>query len=121
MIHRHGTTKRYSDTTEFAGVVYLVEVPGVEEGDITVQTESLLANTQALLKQADSDRSLLLQVQIYLTDMSDYDGFNAVWDAWVPENCAPVRACVQVNRLAKPGWRVELVAIAAKRESSGGG
>ena len=49
---------------------------------------------------------------IYLRDMADYDAMNAVWDNWVPEGMAPVRACVQA-RLANPEMRIEVVVIAA--------
>ncbi len=45
--------------------------------------------------------------------MADYDTVNAVWDAWVPAGTAPARACVQVGRLASPGWRVEIAVQAA--------
>ena len=45
--------------------------------------------------------------------MADYDGMNAVWDAWVPEGTAPSRACVQAG-LAHPGWRIEAVITAAR-------
>ena len=61
-------------------------------------------------------RGTPLLVQVFLTDMDrDYDGFNAVWDAWLPEGTAPSRACVEVKGLAKPGWKVELVVTAAVR------
>lgn len=110
-IQRHGTTRRYSDSVVHQGTVYLVEVPGVE-GDIATQTASLLASVDQLLAEAGSDKSKLLMVTVYLVDMADYDGMNAVWDAWVPEACAPTRACVQA-RLANPGWRVEMAITAA--------
>jgi enamine deaminase RidA (YjgF/YER057c/UK114 family) len=113
MIQRQGTTRRWSDSTCHNGVVYLVEVPGIETGNITEQTVSLLANLELVMQQAGTDASHLLQVTIYLTDMADYDAFNTVWDAWIPEGCAPVRACIEVKGLAKPGWRVELVLTAA--------
>jgi enamine deaminase RidA (YjgF/YER057c/UK114 family) len=50
---------------------------------------------------------------LYLTDMADYDAVNAVWEAWLPPGCAPSRACVQVVRLAAPGWKVEIAVQAA--------
>ena len=114
MIQRQGTTVRWSDSTCHNGVVYLVEVPSIETGDITEQTISLLSSLDAVLRNAGTDKSCVLQTTIYLTDMADYDGFNAVWDAWLPEGCAPSRACIEVKGLAKKGWRVELVVIAAK-------
>lgn len=114
MIQRQGTTKRSSESTSHNGVCYLVEVPGIETGDIVEQTHSLLANLEQGLKDAGTDKSRLLQTIVYLTDMADYDGFNSVWDNWVPAGCAPSRACIEVKGLAKKGWRVELVVTAVK-------
>ena len=113
MIDRQGTTNRYSDSTRFNGVVYLVEVPTLETGDIAAQTEDLLNNLDKVLAKAGTDKSRLLQVQVFLTDMTDYEGFNAVWEAWLPNGCAPSRACVEVKGLARKGWKVELVLTAA--------
>ncbi len=112
-IQRHGTTRRYSDSVVHNGTVYLVEVPASTEGDIATQTASLLAGVDALLAQAGSDKRKLLMVTVYLADMADYDGMNAVWDAWVPDGHAPTRACVQA-RLANPAWRVEMAVTAAR-------
>lgn len=111
-IERHGTTRRYSDSVVHNGTVYLVEVPAVSDGDIAAQTASLLAGVDRLLAEAGSDKSRLLMVTVYLADLADYDGMNAVWDAWLPEGSAPTRACVQA-RLAHPGWRVEMAVVAA--------
>ena len=111
-IQRHGTTRRYSNSVTLGGTVYLVEVPSNLDADITAQMENLLASVDQLLVEAGSSRSRMLMVTIYLADMADYDAMNAVWDAWVPEGHAPVRACVQA-RLANSKYRVELVLTAA--------
>lgn len=112
-IQRHGTTRRYADSVVHKGTIYLVEVPATADGDIAAQTASLLAGVDRLLTEAGSDKSRLLMVTVYLADLADYDGMNAVWDAWLPEGSAPTRACVQA-RLANPGWRVEMAVIAAQ-------
>ena len=111
-IQRHGTTRRYSDSVVHNGTVYLVEVPANLDGDITAQTENMLAGVERLLAQAGSDKTRLLVATIYLSDMADYDAMNAVWDDWLPAGAAPVRCCVQA-RLANPGWRVEMAITAA--------
>lgn len=111
-IQRHGTTTRYSDSVVHNGTVYLVEVPSNLDADIGGQTASLLDGVDRLLHQAGSDKSHLLLVTIYLADMADYAGMNAVWDAWVPAGRAPVRACVEA-KLARPEYRVEMVLTAA--------
>lgn len=111
-IERHGTTRRYSDVVTHGNTVYLVEVPDTLSADIAVQTREVLAAVEKRLLLAGSSKSRLLMTTIYLRDMADYDGMNAVWDNWVPEGTAPVRACVQA-RLANPEMRVEVVVIAA--------
>ncbi|NTV69293.1 MAG: RidA family protein [Azonexaceae bacterium] len=111
-IQRHGTTRRYSNSVVHGGTVYLVEVPGNLDADLAAQTENLLASVESLLAEAGSDKSHLLMATIYLADMADYDAMNAVWDAWVPEGCAPTRACVQA-RLSHAQYRVEVALTAA--------
>lgn len=111
-IQRFGTTRRYSDVVVHNGTAYIVEVPSNLDDGIAAQTENLLASVERLLQQAGSDKTRLLQATIYLADMADYEAMNLVWDAWVPEGTAPVRACVQA-KLANPKFRVEIVLMAA--------
>lgn len=112
-IQRAGTTRRYSDFCVHEGVVHCVEVPPDETADVTTQTAQMLASLERYLIAAGSGKDRLLMATLYLVDMADYDAVNAVWDAWVPEGTAPCRACVQVLRLASPGWRVEVAVQAA--------
>ena len=112
-IERIGTTRRYSDVVIHDNTVHLVEVPQTLTADITGQTRELLASVETLLARAGSDKSHLLQVTLYLADMADYEAMNAVWDAWVPEGTAPVRACIGA-RLANPLYRIEAVVVAAR-------
>ncbi len=112
-IQRYGTTRRFSDVVAHHDTVYLVEVPQDLTADAGQQMQEVVSSIDRLLAQAGSDKSRLLMVTIYLANMEDYDAMNAVWDAWVPEGCAPVRACVEA-RLANPGYRLELAVIAAR-------
>lgn len=111
-IERRGTTALFSDSVVHQGTVYLVEVPSELSDGVAAQTENLLASVERLLVQAGSDKSRLLMVTIYLKDMADYATMNAVWEAWLPNGCAPARACVQAV-LANPAYRVEMVVTAA--------
>jgi len=111
-IQRHGVTRRYSDSAIYGNTVYLVEVPSNLGGDITAQAENLLASVDRLLLQAGSNKSRLLMATIYLADMTDYDAMNLVWDAWLPDGCAPPRACVQA-KLANSKYRLEIALTAA--------
>ncbi len=112
-IERVGVTQRYADAVIHHDTIYLVEVPQTLAADIAGQTREVLAGIDRLLEQAGSRNSHLLMVTIYLRDMADYDAMNAVWDAWLPAACAPVRACVEA-RLAQPGYRVEMAVTAAR-------
>ncbi|MBK1679028.1 RidA family protein [Rhodocyclus tenuis] len=111
-ILRFGTTRRFSDAVVHNGTAYIVEVPSNLDADISAQTENLLASIGRLLLQVGSDSARILQATIYLADMQDYDAMNRVWDAWLPEGSAPVRACVEA-KLANPQYRVEIALTAA--------
>lgn len=113
MIQRFDVGPRLSEMVVHNGTVYLAgQVPDTEDADITTQTREVLASIDALLARAGSDKSKILRAEIFLADLADFPGMNAVWDAWVPEGHAPARATVQA-KLARPGWRVEIVVTAA--------
>jgi enamine deaminase RidA (YjgF/YER057c/UK114 family) len=76
------------------------------------QTRHILAKIDALLAQAGSSKSRLLQVQIWLSDIRHYDEMNAVWDAWVDPENTPARATCEA-RMALSSVHVEIIAIAA--------
>jgi enamine deaminase RidA (YjgF/YER057c/UK114 family) len=95
------------------GTVFLAgQVPDTEDGDITTQTREVLASIDALLARAGTDRSRILMAQIFLADLADFPAMNAEWEAWIPQGQAPARATVQA-KLARAGWRVEIVVTAA--------
>jgi len=112
-IQRFGTTQRYSDIVVHNGTLYTVEVPTSIDTNIETQTSEVLGSIDRLLAQAGSDKSCILMATIYLINMDDYEGMNAVWDNWLPAGAAPCRACVQVASLANDGWRVEIALTAA--------
>jgi enamine deaminase RidA (YjgF/YER057c/UK114 family) len=113
MIQRHDVGPRLSEMAVYNGIAWLAgQVPDTEGADITTQTREVLASIDALLARAGSDRSRILMAQIYLADLADFPGMNAVWDAWVTPGHTPPRATVQAQ-LARPGWRIEIVVTAA--------
>ncbi len=60
----------------------------------------MLRRVDALLQEAGTGKSKLLKAIVWLADMADLDEMNAVWDAWVPDGCAPTRACSGQSHLA---------------------
>lgn len=79
---------------------------------VAEQTRGVLAQIDALLKRAGSDKSKLLSATIWLTDMSTFAEMNGVWEAWISPGNPPARATVE-SRLAAPEYRVEIGVIAA--------
>ncbi len=117
-ITRVGVAARYSEAAVFQGVVYLAGmVPERGDTDIAGQTRDVLQQIEDRLAECGSDKSRLLRVQIYLTDIREIDAMNAVWDGWVVPGTAPPRATVQAA-LARPEWRIEVVATAAVAPSA---
>ncbi len=113
MIQRLEAGPRMSEATVHGGLVYLAgQVPEDATADIAGQTRQVLEAIDALLAQAGSDRSRILRAQIYLADIADFAGMNAVWDRWVVPGQAPARATVEA-RLAQPDWKIEIVVTAA--------
>lgn len=112
-IVRKGVTARYADAVIHNQTVYLVEVPGSTDGDITTQAGEVFASLERQLTDAGSSKARILMATVYLTDMADYDAMNAAWEAWLPPGQAPSRACVRVAGLAQPGWRIEIALTAA--------
>ncbi|RDU98106.1 RidA family protein [Trinickia dinghuensis] len=112
---RHHVGKRLSEIAVHNGTVYLAgQIPDDTTQDIGGQTREVLGHIDRLLGEADSDKSLLLSVQIYISDMIHFGGMNAVWDEWVPAGNTPPRATVEA-KLANPECLVEIVVVAAQR------
>lgn len=112
-IQRFDVGPRLSEMAVHGGVCYLAgQVPEDASQDIGGQTQQVLDAVDALLARAGTDKARILMAQIFLADMADFDGMNAVWDAWVAPEHAPPRATVQAA-LARPGWRIEVVVTAA--------
>jgi enamine deaminase RidA (YjgF/YER057c/UK114 family) len=113
MVQRFDVGARLSEMAVHNGVCYLAgQVPADATQDITGQTRQVLAAIDALLARAGTDKTRLLMVQIFIADLADFPAMNAVWDAWVPAGHAPPRATVRAS-LARPEWKIEMVATAA--------
>lgn len=79
---------------------------------VAEQTQEILERIDWRLGQVGSDKSQLLQVIIWLSDVRYAEEFNKVWDAWVVPGQAPARACIEA-RLQNPKKYVEIIATAA--------
>ena len=113
MINRLEIGARMSEVAVHNGTAYLAgQVADDASADIRGQTAQVLAAIDSLLARVGSDKSKILMTQIFLADLADFAGMNAVWDAWVVPGQTPPRATVQAA-LAKPEWKIEMVVTAA--------
>lgn len=99
----------HGSTVYLAGQVAF-DAPG---GSVTDQTKNVLDRIDGLLGEAGTDKSRLITATIWLSDMSDFNEMNAVWDAWVTPGDTPCRACVESAKLASPDFTVEIQVVAA--------
>ncbi len=87
-------------------------IPEDTSADIAGQVKQALAEIDALLARAGTDKPRILTATIYLADIGDFAAMNAVWDAWVVPGQTPARATVQA-RMNDPAMKVEIVVVAA--------
>jgi len=113
-IVRTEPNKVLAKAVEYHGFVYCQGVTAQDlSKDITGQTEEVLAGIDAILETHGTDKTRLLQAQIWLKDIRDREAMNAVWSAWLPEGGAPARACVEAH-MADPRHLVEIMVTTCK-------
>ena len=113
-IHRIDPGARMSEAVIYNGKIYScgVVADSTVGHSVEAQMHDVLAQIDALLARAGSNKTHILKATIWLANMDDFDAMNAVWDAWVTPGQAPARATVEA-KLANPGWAVEIMIEAA--------
>jgi enamine deaminase RidA (YjgF/YER057c/UK114 family) len=112
-IKRIQTGPRMSQAVIHNKTVYLAgQVAG--GASVAIQTREILATIDALLKEANTDKSRLLSATIWLTDMATFGEMNGVWQSWVTPGQTPARATVVSPNLASAEYRIEIAVIAAQ-------
>lgn len=114
-ITRLHTQTRMSKTVIHGDTIYLCGQTsgGSEASTMAEQTQEALSRVDTLLAEVGSSKAHLLSALIHINDMADFAEMNAVWDAWLPEDCAPARTTVQAA-LARPELRFEVTVVAGK-------
>ena len=113
-IIRTDAGKVLSQAVEYHNFVYLAGMTADDTAlDVSGQTQQVLAKIDAALETHGTDKTRLLQAQVWVKDIRDRDAMNKVWTAWLPEGGAPVRACVEAN-MADPRLLVEIMVTACK-------
>jgi len=81
------------------------------DGDVTAQTERVLQNLFAVLREAKMGPENVVKTTVFLADMADFPKMNEVYARFLGRE-PPARSTVQAAGLPK-GARVEIDAIAA--------
>ena len=109
----------YSQAVEAGGTLYVSgQIPldpktmTVVDGGIQEQTEQVLKNIGAILKQAGYSFSDVVKSTCLLSDMTNFKAMNEVYARYYAEN-APARVAFAVKELPL-GVLIEIETIAAK-------
>jgi 2-iminobutanoate/2-iminopropanoate deaminase len=81
------------------------------EGDVTAQTERVLKNLLAVLKEAKMGPENIVKTTVFLANMADYPKMNEVYARFLGKE-PPARSTVQAAGLPR-GAKVEIDLIAA--------
>lgn len=82
------------------------------EGDIVAETNQVMKNLGAVLKEAGMDFSHVVKCSIFLSDMNNFPKVNEAYGQYFQSN-PPARETVEVSRLPKD-VNVEISCIAVK-------
>ena len=107
----------YSQAIKANGFVFvsgqLALRPGASElvpGDITDQTEQVLANLQAILEASGTSLANVVKTTVFLQNLADFPGMNAVYAKHLGD-APPARSTIEVAKLPS-GALVEIEAVA---------
>jgi len=94
-----------------AGQIPLIpETMEMVTGPIEAQTERVLLNLTAVLREAGTSWDKVLKTTVFLTDLADFQAFNGVYEKSLGD-AKPARSTVQVAALPR-GAKVEIELIA---------
>lgn len=82
-------------------IAIVPETGNLVEGGIVEQTNQVLNNLEAVLKEAGADLSKVVKTEVYLKNMGDYAAMNDIYALKFTSDPQPSRATVEVARLPK--------------------
>jgi len=110
----------YSQATEVKGMLFISGQIPIDpatgkfvEGGITEQTQQVMKNIGAILKEAGYEYGDVVKSTCLLSDMDNFAAMNAVYGTYYPEN-PPARAAYAVVKLPM-GALVEIETIACRQ------
>ncbi len=104
-----GTSSRRPDNTH-DGVT--IHPDGRVDKDIAAQTRAVIENMRVILHAVGGDLDDLVDVTTFLVDMSDFRGYNAVYNEYFQAESGPTRTTLAVAELPHPNLLIEMKAVA---------
>ena len=107
----------YSQAIACNGMVYLSGQLGIDPAtgiipdNFATQARMALMNLKAIVEAAGSSLERIVSVDVYLTEMSNFGAFNAIYAEYFPQH-RPARAAIGVAALPREA-QVEVRCIAA--------
>lgn len=95
----------------YTGVIGSDATGEVVSDSVYEQTIRIFENTEAFLKEAGGSLSDIINITVYLLDMSDFDEMNRAYKEKINVKPLPARATVAVHEML-PGVKVEMVVTA---------
>lgn len=109
----------YSQAAETSGMLFISgQIPinpatgEIAHGGIREQTEQVLRNIEAVLREADYEIRDIIKCTCMLKDLNDFQVMNEVYSSFFVDN-PPARAAFEVARLPRDVL-IEIEAIAVK-------
>ncbi len=100
----------YSHAVSANGLVFASGQLGLDpttsklvEGGVEAQARQALTNLRAVAEAAGTSLELAVKVNVYLTDMADFQAVNAIYTEFFPGDQPPARAAVAVAVLPLGG------------------
>jgi 2-aminomuconate deaminase len=111
-IYVSGTSSRRKDNSHEGAEI---DDTGKVTLDIKAQTHAVIRNIKAILKEANAGLDDLVEISTFLTDMTYFPEYNAVYGEYF-DHTGPARTTVAVRELPHPNIIIEIKAIAYKKE-----
>jgi enamine deaminase RidA (YjgF/YER057c/UK114 family) len=115
----------YSHVAKVTGgsLVYIAgQVPAdasgnlVGEGNLEAQADQVFKNLKTAVEAAGGTMADIIKLNVYLVAELGYDDlpkYRAARDRYVNVQTPPISTLLTVTRLARPGWLIEIEAVAA--------
>ena len=113
----------YSHIAKAKGFIAISATAGVDPAtqklvgdDVARQTTQIIKSFASMLASVNSDLAHVLHINVFLTDMANFEAMNAAYAEAIGEH-RPARTAIAVTALPKPGALVTMNLTAVERDN----